>query len=59
MRKKRPKERVIGHVLKKVIIWRKFYNGYLDSSGKRLQLSLDEAAKRVGISKKSLDDYLL
>ena len=44
--------------------WRKLYNGILvpdEKSGKdQLQRwSLEDAANKVGVSKKSLDDYLL
>ena len=46
------KERKIGEVVAKVLKWRKIYE-----DGKRM--SLEEAAKFVGMSKKSLDDYLL
>ena len=41
----------------KVIEWRKLYNDGDEIRGKKF--SLDEAAKAVGMSKKSLDDYLL
>lgn len=40
-------------------MWRKLYNGIQDQSGKIVRYSLEDAAKKVGISKKSLDDYLL
>ena len=46
------KERKIGDVVAKVITWRKIYE-----DGKKI--SLDQAAEQVGMSKKSLDDYLL
>jgi hypothetical protein len=49
---RRTKERKIGEVVAKVIRWRKIYD-----EGKKL--SLEEAASMVGMSKKSLDDYLL
>jgi len=31
----------------------------MDSNGKKVRYNLDEAAAKIGISKKSLDDYLL
>ena len=56
---KRTKERKIGYIIEKVNTWRKLYNGFYDENGKFTKYSLDEAAKIIGISKKSLDDYLL
>jgi len=41
-----------------VSLWRKLYNGvYRD--GNLVRYSLEDAAAKVGVSKKSLDDYLL
>jgi hypothetical protein len=56
---KRTKERKIGYIIEKVNTWRKLYNGFYDETGKFTKYSLDESAKIIGISKKSLDDYLL
>ncbi len=56
---KRNKERKIEYIIEKVSEWRKLYTGSLDSDGKIVKLSLDDAAKKVGIAKKTLDDYLL
>jgi len=56
---KRTKERKIGYIIEKVNTWRKYYNGYYDEKGNFTKFSLDEAAKKIDISKKSLDDYLL
>jgi hypothetical protein len=56
---KRTKERKIGYIIEKVNTWRKLYNGFYDENSKFTKYSLDEAAKIIGISKKSLDDYLL
>ena len=56
---RRAKERKIGSVVKKVYIWRKLYTGFQDEQGRSIKLTLEEAAKKVGISKKSLDDYLI
>eukprot|EP00826_Nyctotherus_ovalis_P040706 TRINITY_DN4034_c0_g1_i6.p1 TRINITY_DN4034_c0_g1~~TRINITY_DN4034_c0_g1_i6.p1 ORF type:complete len:168 (-),score=37.40 TRINITY_DN4034_c0_g1_i6:126-629(-) len=55
----RTKERKIGQVIDQVGVWRRYYNGYTDYHGKVVKLSLDEAALKVGIPKKSLDDYFL
>lgn len=58
-KKKRTKERTIKYVIEKVLQWRNLYKG-IGLDGKSAQkISLDDAAKKVGISKKSLDDYLL
>ena len=48
---RRTKERKIGEVIQKVQKWRQLYYKNCES--------LEEAAKKVGISKKSLDDYFL
>ena len=40
-------------------LWRKLYNGVQDPEGNLLRYSLEDAASKVGVSKKSLDDYLL
>jgi len=56
---KRTKERKIGFIIEKVAQWRKFYNGFTDKNGEFIRLSLEDAAQKVQISKKSLDDYLL
>ena len=39
-------------------MWRKLYAGFQDDKGRNVKLTLEDAAKTVGISKKSLDDYL-
>ena len=56
---KRAKERKIGYIIRKVYMWRKMYSGFIDDKGRRIKLTLEEAAEKVGISKKSLDDYLI
>lgn len=38
--------------------WRKLHNGVL-RNGNLVRYSLEDAANMVGVSKKSLDDYLL
>ena len=58
--KKRVKERYIEEVIHMVNLWRNYHKeGFYDKVQNRLlQLSLDAAAQKVGISKKTLDDYL-
>ena len=48
---RREKERIIGEVVIKVSEWRRMYT--------EQGITLEEAAKNIGISKKSLDDYFL
>lgn len=57
--KNRVKERKIGEVVEKVALWRRFYTGFFDENTKFISMPLDQAANKVGISKKTLDDYLL
>ena len=54
----RNKERSIGFIIEKVTQWRKLYNGYYDDKNELKRMSLEQAANEVGVSKKSLDDYL-
>lgn len=57
---RRTKERKIGEVILAVKKWRELYQiGEKDENGKDKQLSLEDAAVKVSISKKSLDDYFL
>lgn len=56
---RRTKERKIGYIIEKVARWRNLYNGVQNSKGNTIRMTLEEAAKQVDISKKSLDDYLL
>ena len=53
------RERKIGYIIEKVYAWRKLYNGFKDENDNYNRYSLDKAAELVGVSKKSLDDYLL
>ena len=55
---KRAKERKIGYIIKKVYIWKKLYEGVEDKKGNRIKMTLQGAAEKVEISKKSLDEYL-
>lgn len=56
---KRTKERQIRYVVERVSLWRKLYNGVDLGNGETVRYSLEDSARLVGISKKSLDDYLL
>lgn len=56
---RRTKERQIKFVVERVSLWRKLYNGVDMGNGETVRYSLEDAANLVGISKKSLDDYLL
>ena len=56
--KSRIKERTIEEVIQKVSLWRLLYTGY-QKNGVTVKMSLEEAAQKVKISKKSLDDYLM
>ena len=57
---RRTKERKIGEVILAVKKWRELYTvGEKQPEGGFKTLSLEDAAVKVGISKKSLDDYFL
>lgn len=60
---RRTKERSITEIIEKVSTWRKLYNGVMvegaDGTKQLQRWSLEDAADKVGVSKKSLDDYLL
>jgi len=56
---RRTKERKIGFIIEKVNAWRKLYNGFYDENNDFVKYTLEDAAEIIGISKKSLDDYLL
>lgn len=55
---RRLKERKIKHVIEKVLKWRELYAGILNGQDGQDKIPLDEGAKMVNISKKTLDDYL-
>ena len=57
--KSRIKERTIQEVIQKVSLWRLLYTGFHNKNGAYIKMSLEEAAQKVKISKKSLDDYLM
>lgn len=52
---KKVKERTIQEAVESVKLWRVLYDTD-DGKGKRLY-TLDEAAQKVGVAKKTLDDY--
>ena len=54
---RRSKERKIWKVLEKVALWRKLFTG-IRIPGSNVDMSLQNAARQVGLSKKTLDDYL-
>lgn len=56
--RRRIKERTINEVIQKVTLWRQLHKGVLNQ-GKLVRYSLADAAVKVGVKKKSLDDYLL
>ena len=46
--------------MERVSVWRKLYTGVrIEKTNALVRYSLQQSAKLVGISKKSLDDYLL
>lgn len=58
----RMRERTIEDIIKSVTIWRRLYSGIMkeiDGRESLIRYTLKDAAKKVGIPKKSLDDYLL
>jgi len=55
---KRVKERTIKEVIRKVCVWRRLYNGIMRPDGTLIRYTLENAARKTQMSKKSLDDYL-
>ena len=53
------KEKTIAEVIEKVALWRKLYVGFNDEVGDNVHFELEEAANKIGVIKKTLDDYLL
>lgn len=59
-RRTRHRERKIGEALDLVVKWRDLYHGMRDPlTGLFVKKTLGDAAKTVGVPKKSLDDYML
>jgi len=54
----RAKEITIREVVNKVGVWRQLWSGVLEGETVN-RYSLDEAAKKIKMSRKTLDDYLL
>jgi len=55
---RRGRERKLGEIIQKVNKWRNYFNGKeVNDQDKNKGNTLEEAAIKVGISKKSLDDY--
>jgi len=52
------KERELAVIIRKVKKWRDLYRGYQGREGRRVNYSLEDAAKMVNLPKKTLDDYL-
>ena len=50
VRGKKTKERTIGHIIEKVLEWRKLYTGIPNEKGVVNRYTLEEAATKVGIS---------
>lgn len=54
---KHMKERTIREVVAIVYEWRRFYVGRMMADGKVEKYSVEEAARIIGVPKKTLDDY--
>ena len=52
------RSRKIGDVVKLVYAQRKYFNGFYNDLDEKVKLNLEEASKKVGIKRKTLDDYL-
>jgi len=52
------KEAKISYVIEVVYQWRKLFNGFYNNKNEYIKLSLEDAADALGISKKTLDDFL-
>mmetsp|Transcript_35628 Transcript_35628/g.32098 ORF Transcript_35628/g.32098 Transcript_35628/m.32098 type:complete len:401 (-) Transcript_35628:453-1655(-) len=58
--RRRNQERNVTEVLNILKQWRALYNGIIDpQTGKKVKISLNEAANKVGVPKKSLEDYAM
>lgn len=54
------RERTIAEIVARVALWRSLYNGKIhEKSGQLVRYNFWAGARKIGISKKSLDDYLL
>ena len=52
------RSRKIGDVVKIVYAQRKYFNGFYNFLDEKVKLNLEEASNKVGIKRKTLDDYL-
>jgi len=50
--------RKIGEIVKKVYAQRMLFNGYYNEEGAKVKCDLENASQKIGIPKKTLDDYL-
>ena len=58
-KEKRIRERHISDVVKAVAVWRRLYHGvFFVDKVMIVRYSLSDAAKKVGIPRKTLDEYL-
>mmetsp|Transcript_30552 Transcript_30552/g.27764 ORF Transcript_30552/g.27764 Transcript_30552/m.27764 type:complete len:120 (+) Transcript_30552:381-740(+) len=58
--RRRNQERKVGEVLDLIQKWRSYYDGTQSPSSQKVgKFSLTDAATKVGVPKKSLDDYLM
>ena len=55
---KRVKERTIKEAIRKVVLWRRLYQGVKRPDGSIVRYELSDAARKVKLSRKSLDYYL-
>lgn len=53
------RQRSIREVVYLVGTWRKLFNGVRDKQGRLIRYRYDDGAAKLGLSKKSCDDYLL
>ena len=52
------RKRKIGEIVKNVYAQRMLFNGYYNEEGTKVKYDLDNASQKIGIAKKTLDDYL-
>ena len=50
--------RKIGEIVKNVYAQRMLFNGYYNEEGTKVKYDLENASQKIGIAKKTLDDYL-
>ena len=52
------RKRKIGEIVKNVYAQRMLFNGYYNEEGTKVKYDLENASQKIGIAKKTLDDYL-